>query len=82
MRRMYSVLAVIALMVVMMVAFVMPAFAASDNASCVSQPASFLNSLSPGLGGTAISQLAHFGLVADQARADKANCPAILIPPQ
>jgi hypothetical protein len=80
MRRIYSVLAVTALMVAMMVASAMPAFAASDNASCVGQSAASLNSLRPGLGGAAISQLAHFGLVADQAQADKEDCPAILIP--
>jgi hypothetical protein len=82
MQRIFSVLAVTALMVAMMVASAMPAFAASDNASCVGQPAAGLNSLRPGLGGAAIGQLAHFGLVADQARANKEACPAILIPPR
>ena len=81
MRRIFSVLAVTALMVAMMVACAMPAFAASDNASCVGQAASSLNSLRPGLGGAAIRQLAHFGLVADRAQANKEECPAILIPP-
>ena len=81
MQRIFSVLAVTTLMVAMMVASAMPAaFAASDNASCVGQPASFLNSSSPGLGGAAISQLAHFGLVANQAQANKEDCPAILVP--
>ena len=80
MRRIFSVLVVTALMVAMLVASAMPAFAASDNASCVGQPASFLNSLRPGLGGAAIGQLAHFGLVANQAQANKEDCPAILIP--
>ena len=80
MRRIFSVLAVTALMVAMLVASAMPAFAASDNASCVGQSASFLNSLRPGLGGAAIRQLAHFGLVADQAQANKDDCPAILVP--
>ena len=82
MRRVFSVLAVTALMVAMMAACAMPAFAASDNASCVGQPASFLNGgLRPGLGGAAIRQLAHFGLVADQARANKEDCPIFPIPP-
>ena len=80
MQRIFSVLAVTALMVAMMVASAMPAFAASDNASCVGQSASSLNSFRPGLGGAAISQLAHFGLVANQAQANKEDCPAILIP--
>ncbi len=80
MQRIISVLAVTALMVAMMVASAMPAFAASDNASCVGQSASSLNSLRPGLGGAAIGQLAHFGLVADQAQANKEECPAILVP--
>ena len=80
MQRIFSVLAVTALMVAMMVACAMPAFAASDNASCVGQPAAGLNSLRPGLGGAAIRQLAHFGLVANQAQANKEDCPAILIP--
>ena len=62
MRRICSVLAVTALVIAMMVASAMPAFAASDNASCVGQPASFLNGLRPGLGGAAIGQLARFGL--------------------
>jgi hypothetical protein len=79
MQRIFSVLAVTALMVAMMVACAMPAFAASDNASCVGQAASDLNSLRPGLGGAAISQLAHFGLVADQAQANKEGCPLIPI---
>ena len=82
MRRIVSVLAATALMVAMMVACAMPAFAASDNASCVGQAASSLNSFRPGLGGAAISQLAHFGLVANQAQANKEDCPAILIPPR
>ena len=81
MRRVFSVLAVTALMVAMMAACAMPAFAASDNASCVGQAASSLNSLRPGLGGAAIRQLAHFGLVADQARANKEDCPIFPIPP-
>ena len=81
MRRIFSVLAVTALMVTMMVACAMPAFAASDNASCVGLPASFLNGgLRPGLGGATIGRLAHFGLVADLARANKEDCPAILVP--
>ena len=80
MRRIVSVLAATALMVAMMVACAMPAFAASDNASCVGQAASSLNSFRPGLGGAAIGQLAHFGLVANQAQANKEDCPAILIP--
>jgi hypothetical protein len=80
MRRIFSVLAVTALMVAMLVASAMPAFAASDNASCVGQSASFLNSLRPGLGGAAIRQLAHFGLAANQAQANKEDCPAILVP--
>ena len=80
MRRIVSVLAATALMVAMMVACAMPAFAASDNASCVGQAAASLNSFRPGLGGAAISQLAHFGLVADQAQANKEDCPAILVP--
>ncbi len=80
MQRIFSVLAVTALMVAMMVASAIPAFAASDNASCVGQSASFLNSQSPGEGGDAISDLAHDeedGLVADQAQANKEDCPAI-----
>ena len=81
MRRIFSVLAVTALMVAMMVACAMPAFAASDNASCVGQSASFLNSLRPGLGGAAIRQLAQFGFVADQAKANKEECPIFPIPP-
>lgn len=79
MQRIYSVLAVTALMVAMMVASAMPAFAASGNASCVGQSASSLNSLRPGLGGAAIRQLAQFGLVANQAQANKENCPLIPI---
>ena len=81
MRRVFSVLALTALMVAMMVACAMPAFAASDNASCVGQAASSLNSFRPGLGGAAIRQLAHFGVVADQARANKEDCPIFPIPP-
>ena len=81
MRRVFSVLAVTALMVAMMVACAMPAFAASDNASCVGQAASSLNSFRPGLGGAAIRQLAHFGLVADQAQSNKEDCPIFPIPP-
>ena len=80
MRRVFSVLAVTALMVAMMVACAMPAFAASDNASCVGQAAASLNGFSPGLGGAAIGQLAHFGLVANQAQANEEDCPIILIP--
>jgi hypothetical protein len=80
MRRVFWVLAVTALMVAMVVTCAMPAFAASDNASCVGQPASFLNSLRPGLGGAAIGQLAQYGLVANQAQGDKEDCPGILIP--
>jgi len=68
-------------MVAMMVACAMPAFAASDNASCVGQAASFLNSFRPGLGGAAIRQLAQFGLVADQAQANKEDCPIFPILP-
>ena len=81
MRRVFSVLALTALMVAMMVACAMPAFAASDNASCVGQAASFLNSFRPGLGGAAIRQLAQFGLVADQAQANKEDCPIFPILP-
>ena len=82
MRRVFSVLAVTALMVAMMAACAMPAFAASDNASCVVKSAASINGLRPGLGGAAIGRLAHFGLVADLARANKEECPAILIPPR
>jgi hypothetical protein len=81
-QRVFSALAVTALMVAMMVACAMPAIAASDNASCVGQPAAGQNSLEPGSGGAAIRQLAHFGLVADQAQANKEDCPAILVPLQ
>jgi hypothetical protein len=69
-------------MVAMMVAFAMPAFAASDNASCVRQAAASINDLRPGLGGAVIGRLAHFGLVADLARTNKEECPTILVPPQ
>jgi hypothetical protein len=80
MRRVFSVLAVTALMVAMVVACAMSAFAASDNASCVGQAASSLNSFRPGLGGATIGQLAQYGLVANQAKANKEVCPIILIP--
>jgi hypothetical protein len=69
-------------MVAMMAAYALPAIAASDNASCVGQQASGINSRGPGLGGAAIGQLAHLGFVADLARANKEECPTILIPPR
>ena len=84
MRRIFSVLAVTALMVAMMVASAMPAFAASRNTSCVGQSASELNSererFGPGLGGAAISRLAQFGGVDERAQANKEGCPLILVP--
>jgi hypothetical protein len=66
----------------MMMASAMPAFAASANASCVGQTASALNGLRPGLGGAAISALARNGLVSDVAQADNERCPGVVIPPQ
>jgi hypothetical protein len=66
----------------MMMASAMPAFAASDNASCVGQLAAGQNSLRPGSGGFAISYLARNGLVSDFAQADNENCPGVLIPPR
>ena len=77
MKRIVTVLTVMAMM-----ASAMPAFAASGNASCVGQAAPALNGIEPGLGGAAISSLARSGLVRDFARADKENCPGIIIPPQ
>jgi hypothetical protein len=80
MRRIlvFVVVAVLAL------AMAVPAFAASDNASCVGQAASNINGFVPGLGGKAISRLAQpddnglVGLVADVAKAE--NCEGVLIP--
>jgi hypothetical protein len=80
MKRIFSLLAVTALMVAMLLASALPAFAASDNASCVGQTASGANAFRPGLGGAAISNLAQRQLVDDVAQANKENCPGILLP--
>ena len=68
MKRIFSLLAVTALMVAMLLASALPAFAASDNASCVGKTASTQNQVRPGLGGAVISGLAHLGEVNDFAR--------------
>ena len=72
-KRIFSLLAVTALMVAMLLASALPAFAASDNASCVGQDSSELNQLRPGLGGFVTARDAEFGDVNDRARFDPAS---------
>jgi hypothetical protein len=60
MKHIFSLLAITALMVAMLLASALPAFAASDNASCVGQTASEQNQVRSGLGGEVIVGLAHF----------------------
>ena len=78
MRRILVFVAVAALALAMAV----PAFAASDNASCVGKLASGENERGPGEGGYAISYLAHRGGVAHYAQANNDPCGAVLIPPR
>jgi hypothetical protein len=69
-KRIFSLLAVTAILVAMLLASALPAFAASDNASCGGKLAPALNQFRPGLGGAVIKGDAQYQMVDEFARAD------------
>ncbi len=77
MKRIFSVLAVMAIMAAMLMASAIPAFAASDNANCIGQRISVAPTTPPR--GEAISAGAQQGLVglglSTEAHQERDACP-------